>query len=355
MSDANLQDSAIELVRSTGRWAPTLDILNELDPEWTQQYCRMATNPYAGGALTAKEVQLIAVGLNAAVTNLDAVALRRHIRAALGAGATKAEILEVLKMAAILALHSMSLGAPILIEEAKAAGKPLGPSDAPKPATPFCDKMREIGQWNAAWDPFADLDPLWTEEFIAAGTGFYTSGVLTPKFVELISIAFDASITHMYAPGTRRHIKGALALGATAEEIMAVLKVCVSLGANALDLGAPILAEEAAAIPETSGASGFVEAIHLSELPAGRGTTVTIDEKQIALFNVDGTIYATDDSCPHAGSSLGWGVFEGKVVRCRSHGLRFDVTTGKIVGGTGLAVRTYPTRVEGEKVLISLQ
>ena len=106
--------------------------------------------------------------------------------------------------------------------------------------------MRAIGQWNQAWDPFYELDPVWTDQFISSGAGFYTSGVLQPKFVELISIAFDASITHMYAPGTRRHIKSAIALGATVGEIMTVLKLCVSQGANALDFGVPILAEEAA-------------------------------------------------------------------------------------------------------------
>ena len=71
--------------------------------------------------------------------------------------------------------------------------------------------------------------------------------MLTPKFVELISIAFDAAITHMYAPGTRRHIKAALALGATIDEVMDVLKLCVSQGANALDLAVPILTEEVTA------------------------------------------------------------------------------------------------------------
>jgi alkylhydroperoxidase/carboxymuconolactone decarboxylase family protein YurZ len=60
----------------------------------------------------------------------------------------------------------------------------------------------------------------------------------------LLSIAFDASVTHMYAPGTRRHIKGALAAGATTAEVMAVLKVCVAFGSEALQLGVPILAEE---------------------------------------------------------------------------------------------------------------
>jgi alkylhydroperoxidase/carboxymuconolactone decarboxylase family protein YurZ len=48
----------------------------------------------------------------------------------------------------------------------------------------------------------------------------------------------------MYAPGTRRHIQSALKLGATPEEIMEVLKVCVSQGMQASNLGVPILAEE---------------------------------------------------------------------------------------------------------------
>jgi hypothetical protein len=48
----------------------------------------------------------------------------------------------------------------------------------------------------------------------------------------------------MYAPGTRRHIQAALKLGATMEEIMEVLKICVSQGMQASNLGVPILAEE---------------------------------------------------------------------------------------------------------------
>lgn len=352
MTDA---DSVIESVRAAGRWSRTLDLLQELDPQWTERYAAMATNPWTNGVLDAKDVQLIAVGLSAAITNLDASALRRHVRAALHAGVTKAEILEVLKMAAILALHSMSLGAPLLVEEAKAAGKPLVADTAAKPTTPFCDQMRAIGQWNQAWDPFASLDPLWTEQFVGAGAGFYTNGVLTPKFVELVSIAFDASITHMYAPGTRRHVRAALALGASPAEIMDVLKICVSMGANALDVAVPILADEAAEFDAVSGTGDFVEAVTLAELAPGRSTTAAIDGKQIALFNVDGTIFATDDSCPHAGSSLGWGVLEGKVVKCRTHGLRFDVTTGKIVGGGELCVKTYSTRIDGDKVLVRLE
>jgi alkylhydroperoxidase/carboxymuconolactone decarboxylase family protein YurZ len=67
---------------------------------------------------------------------------------------------------------------------------------------------------------------------------------MTPKLIELLSIAFDASYTHLYAPGTRRHIKAALEAGATMEEIMEVLKLCVVQGIQACNSGVPILAEE---------------------------------------------------------------------------------------------------------------
>ena len=68
--------------------------------------------------------------------------------------------------------------------------------------------------------------------------------LIPPKLAELLSIALDASYTHMYTPGTRRHIKAALKLGATMEEVMEVLKLCVVAGVQAFNLGIPILDEE---------------------------------------------------------------------------------------------------------------
>jgi len=113
-------------------------------------------------------------------------------------------------------------------------------------ATPARDKMRAAGQWNPAWDPFSELAPVWTDEFMAAEIMIYTSDVMSPKLIELLSIAFDTSYTHMYAPGTRRHIKAALRHGATIAEIIEVLKVCVAQGVQAFNLGVPILAKELA-------------------------------------------------------------------------------------------------------------
>jgi alkylhydroperoxidase/carboxymuconolactone decarboxylase family protein YurZ len=52
------------------------------------------------------------------------------------------------------------------------------------------------------------------------------------------------SLKGRYAPGTRRHIKGALEAGATPEEIMATLQLSVSMGLDACAKGVPMLAEE---------------------------------------------------------------------------------------------------------------
>ena len=81
--------------------------------------------------------------------------------------------------------------------------------------TPVTDHLRATGNWNSAWDSFAELDPAWTEKFMDMGA--------TPL------------------------IRGALAAGATKEEILAVLQAVSVLGIHSMSLGAPMLAEELAA------------------------------------------------------------------------------------------------------------
>ena len=126
---------------------------------------------------------------------------------------------------------------------------PSTPSPTPTTAaaaTPVCDGLRGAGAWNTAWEPFYQLDPEWTERFMSMATKPMLSGVLDPKTIEFLAIAVDASCTHLYAPGVRRHIAKALELGATVEEITAVLQLTSVLGIHSLSVGAPILLEEVA-------------------------------------------------------------------------------------------------------------
>lgn len=120
--------------------------------------------------------------------------------------------------------------------------------DAKESATPLCDRLRATGNWNPNWTPFAELDPIWTEKFMDMGLRPMLAGVLDAKTIEFIAIAVDASVTHMYGPGVRRHIRKALELGASKEEITAVLQLTSVLGIHTMSLGAPILQEELAAL-----------------------------------------------------------------------------------------------------------
>jgi alkylhydroperoxidase/carboxymuconolactone decarboxylase family protein YurZ len=112
--------------------------------------------------------------------------------------------------------------------------------------TPIIDAMKAGGGWNSAWDEATEFDAEWMDKFLDMALLPVRKGVLDPKTYELIAIAVDASCTHMYAPGTRRHIAKALDVGATPEEIMAVLQCVAVLGIHSVALVAPMLAEEMA-------------------------------------------------------------------------------------------------------------
>jgi len=83
-----------------------------------EQAVEMTTNPWTDGVLPAKLIELVLVGLNASRTNLNPEGTRRHIRAAIAAGATRQEILFVLKCASVMSIPSGSFNAPLLLQEA---------------------------------------------------------------------------------------------------------------------------------------------------------------------------------------------------------------------------------------------
>ncbi len=91
---------------------------------------------------------------------------------------------------------------------------------------------------------FAECDPAFFQKFIEWSSHPRQTGVLSPKMRELIFIAIDASVTHLYAPGLRVHIQNALRMGVTKEEIMEVIQLVCALGIHAYTVAAPILLEE---------------------------------------------------------------------------------------------------------------
>ncbi len=99
----------------------------------------------------------------------------------------------------------------------------------------------------------------------------------------------------------------------------------------------------------------FVKAIAKSDLGAGHGAMVELQGKKIAIFNVDETFYAVDDTCTHVGGPLSEGELEETKVTCPWHGATFDVKTGAVLGPPAAdGVRSYEVKIEGEDVLVKV-
>jgi len=86
----------------------------------------------------------------------------------------------------------------------------------------------------------------------------------------------------------------------------------------------------------------------------GASTYVCEQGASIALFNVDGNLYAIDDSCPHNGASLSGGKLEGLTLQCPAHGLKFDLATGCLRSGGSMRVHRYPVSLVDGTALIRL-
>ena len=90
-------------------------------------------------------------------------------------------------------------------------------------------------------------------------------------------------------------------------------------------------------------------------LPPGAAIRVTADGADpIAVFNVDGTFYAVDDTCTHQDASLADGWLEGSTVECPLHSSCFDLRTGRVSGPPArAAVATHAVTVADGTVYVS--
>jgi 3-phenylpropionate/trans-cinnamate dioxygenase ferredoxin subunit len=100
--------------------------------------------------------------------------------------------------------------------------------------------------------------------------------------------------------------------------------------------------------------SNFIKVATVDEIPAGESKLVEVDDVRVALFNLDGQIYAIEDVCTHDGGPLVEGeIVNGCEVICPRHGARFDIRTGKALSFPAFEpTNTYAVRVEGTDVLI---
>ncbi len=77
--------------------------------------------------------------------------------------------------------------------------------------------------------------------------------------------------------------------------------------------------------------NNYVNLVEAVKIPTGRGLTVRVGNREIALFQLDGQVYALNGQCPHRGGPLGEGLTDQGRVYCPLHGWEFDIKTGACV------------------------
>jgi nitrite reductase/ring-hydroxylating ferredoxin subunit len=97
----------------------------------------------------------------------------------------------------------------------------------------------------------------------------------------------------------------------------------------------------------------FVPVATLAELPPGGRKIVLVGDREIALFNVAGTLYAIDNFCPHQGGPLADGWLDGTVVTCPWHAWCFELRTGKMTLGDLASVDVFDVQLDGSTITIS--
>jgi len=251
------QQAKDAFIKVHGAWSDGWESLLKLDAGFFLAYLDFSAVPSRKNHLDDKVKAFVAITACAAATHLYAPGIEQHLRAALRAGASRAELTEVLQLASTVGIHAANVGVPVLLEVLEEEGMRQGPAplDSRREALKR-DFVENRGYWHSSWEGFLELDPDLFEAYVNFSSEPWRNGVLAPKVKEFMYCAFDAAATHLYVPGLKLHMRNALRYGATAEELMEVLEIVSTIGIHGAVLAAPLLENALTQFGDPAGKSG---------------------------------------------------------------------------------------------------
>ena len=261
LTDSELQLKA-RFEDQRGVWQPAHGSVVKLDPDYFEAYLQLRAVPINRHALEPKVQELILLAVAASCTHLWQPGIHAHTATALRNGASRDEVLEVLELSSVLGIHAMSVGVPLLKDVLQEEGKTddSNPSSSSGELDEHRAQLKESfqsqrGYWSVSWDNLLSLDPDFFEAYTRYSSVPFQQGKskLEPKIKELVYCAIDCATTHLYAPGLKTHIRNAVRLGASKEEILEVFELASLMGAHTVLEGAPVLMESLARGLEKSG------------------------------------------------------------------------------------------------------
>ncbi len=101
--------------------------------------------------------------------------------------------------------------------------------------------------------------------------------------------------------------------------------------------------------------TNWTDAAAIDDVFEDNVVAIVVAGKEIALYGIEGQVYATDNLCTHGAGRLSEGFLEGREIECPLHQGRFDVCTGKAMcAPLTQNIRIYPTRIENNRIYLNL-
>lgn len=201
-TEEQLKEQFIETLGSASYWDEGWRSTLALSPAFFEASLRLRAVPLAKGYLPRKVQHFVALTVDCAATHLYVPGIRADVRAAFAAGATLAEVVEVVELASTLGIHACNVGIPLLVEVMKEEGvydqhfpsaRPPTSSSAAPEWDPYRQRLKDDftakrGYWHPTWEDFLRVDPEFFEAYMAFSSVPWTKkvggsrqGALEPK------------------------------------------------------------------------------------------------------------------------------------------------------------------------------
>ena len=100
----------------------------------------------------------------------------------------------------------------------------------------------------------------------------------------------------------------------------------------------------------------WIDAAARDDVPEGDVVGVIVAGKDIALYEVEGQIYATANACTHGAARMSDGFLEGEEIECPLHQGKFNVCTGKAMCAPLTDdIKTFPVKIENSRIYLKLE
>jgi alkylhydroperoxidase/carboxymuconolactone decarboxylase family protein YurZ len=229
-----------KFIAARGYWRPWTDVILKLHPDFLERYADYAGHPARKGPLSTRMVELVYVALDASSAHMYEPGLSTHLKAALNAGASPFDVLDVLHLVALQGLEAVYASTAILGEELRSPMPDDGHSasfsadEAFKAIHPVAASLIEyLAQFDAEYAQVV------TDFIQFGGTG---KGLSANERL-LVQIALNACFTAFNPEALRLYIRAALNVGLSASDILQVIQLGAHLSVHGTALGALALNE----------------------------------------------------------------------------------------------------------------